>query len=293
MHPVTAAYLAAMVDGEGVVTIGRLRSRGRRRQFKYYARVLVTNSHEGLVRFMYEATGLGLVYRYSHAAKEGWSVMLRWQVSHHQAVVLLRDLRPFLVIKARQADLVLAMPMQTKDGRLPADDDAYAAQQAAHAAVKALNLRGPKTLCSRSFRATTQPSPVSTGWFGVTRSTPAAVWTQTTSRCRCAAGSGAAPPAADRASRFGSQDGCLRVDQAMDRLLDWPADHATSSDWQTLHAVEGRTPLDVLLVTPGGQLNPAARAGGDPSAAEQVQPRRLGRGRARPGRCRQGSRGSG
>src|SRR4029453_10784932 len=33
MHPVTAAYLAAMVDGEGVVTIGRLRSRGRRRQF--------------------------------------------------------------------------------------------------------------------------------------------------------------------------------------------------------------------------------------------------------------------
>jgi hypothetical protein len=70
--------------------------------------------------------------------------MLRWQVSHRQAVLLLRDLRPFLVIKARQADLVLAMPMQTKDGRLPADDDAYAAQQAAHAAVKALNLRGPK-----------------------------------------------------------------------------------------------------------------------------------------------------
>jgi hypothetical protein len=69
MHPVTAAYLAAMVEGEGVVTIGRLRSRGRRRQFKYYARVLVTNSHEGLVRFMYEATGLGLVYRYSHAAR--------------------------------------------------------------------------------------------------------------------------------------------------------------------------------------------------------------------------------
>ena len=263
MHPVTAAYLAAMVDGEGVVTIGRLRSRGRRRQFKYYARVLVTNSHEGLVRFMYEATGLGLVYRYSHAAKEGWSVMLRWQVSHRQAVLLLRDLRPFLVIKARQADLVLAMPMQTEDGRLPADDDAYAAQQAAHAAVKRSTYAGPsKTLCSRSFRATTQPSPVSTGWFGVTRGTPAAVWTQTTSRCRCAAGSGAAPPAADRASRFGSQDGCLRVDQAaMDRLLDWPADHATSSDWQTLHAVEGRTPLDVLLVTPGGQLKPAARAG--------------------------------
>jgi hypothetical protein len=144
MDSVQAAYIAAMIDGEGVVTIGRQRSTGRRRAFKFSPRVLVTNSHEGLVRFLHEVTGLGLVYRYKHAAREGWSIMLRWQVTHRQAVVLLGEVRPFLVVKARQADVVLAMPRQTKGGRLAVDDAVYAAQTTAYETIKALNVRGPK-----------------------------------------------------------------------------------------------------------------------------------------------------
>jgi hypothetical protein len=143
MKPVTAAYVAAMIDGEGVVTLGKARSSGSLREWTYRPRVIVTNSHEGVIEFLREVTGLGHTYRYAQPQRPEWSTMLRWQVTSNACRLLLTEVRDYLVIKRRQADLILAMPLLPKGGRgdVAAIDQA---QRETFDAIAALNKRGRK-----------------------------------------------------------------------------------------------------------------------------------------------------
>jgi hypothetical protein len=141
MEPVAAAYLAALIDGEGVITIARNRSSGKTVPVTYQQRIIVTNSHRGLVQFCREVTGLGTVY-HAKSVREGWAPISRWQVTNSAARTVLADVLPYLVVKRQQAAVTLQMPIAVRGGRGPGAADIYAAQERAHETVKALNARG-------------------------------------------------------------------------------------------------------------------------------------------------------
>lgn len=141
------AYVAAMVDAEGVVTLTKFRGRGvhskNGREWLIRPLVLVTNSHAGLIGFLRNATGLGTTYTSRKPPKHPhWSRIHRWQVAASEARSLLSEIRPYLVIKAHLADVVLAMPTQSKGGRRVEDAAIYERQLAVVDVVRALNNRG-------------------------------------------------------------------------------------------------------------------------------------------------------
>ncbi len=141
------AYIAAMVDAEGVITVTKFKGRGvhskNGREWLIRPLVLVTNSHAGLIGFLRQATGLGVTYTSLKPPKQpNWSRIHRWQVVSAQARQLLIEIRPYLVIKAHLADVILSMPVQSKGGKRQEDALAYERQLEIVEIVRALNDRG-------------------------------------------------------------------------------------------------------------------------------------------------------
>lgn len=135
-----------MVDAEGVITVSRRRANNQgkynSREWGFQPRIMVTNSHEGLIRFLHVASTVGTVH-HTDPANELWSRMWRWQVAgHDQCQHVARTIAPYLVIKRRQNAGVLAFPRMSRGGRRPADDDIYLRQLALYDEITALNRRG-------------------------------------------------------------------------------------------------------------------------------------------------------
>lgn len=140
------AYVAAMIDAEGVITITRLtggaRARKTNREPAYRPLVLVTNSHAGLIGFLAELTGEGTTYQNPKPPRPNWSPMHRWQCPSAAGQRLLAVILPYLVIKREIAELVMKLqPIPRKSAH--AERPALRAVQAdLFAQVKRLNTRG-------------------------------------------------------------------------------------------------------------------------------------------------------
>lgn len=101
------AYLAAMVDGEGAISILRMRMKRPSGVYLHYAvQVRIANTAAVLHDWIQERCG-GAVYDHSASPlgnrKPGYS----WHLGGHAARAFLELVRPYLVIKGRQADLAL------------------------------------------------------------------------------------------------------------------------------------------------------------------------------------------
>jgi len=98
------AYMAGIIDGEGCVYVNRRKPTGRRVTPGYSVKVTVTTTDKCLVDWMIEKAGLRSVFHSKNLPgnrRQKWSCT--WN-SHH-ADKLLRQLRKFLVIKTKQADI--------------------------------------------------------------------------------------------------------------------------------------------------------------------------------------------
>ena len=148
------AYLAAMIDAEGCVGLAAVKSRTALPEFPlgFIPRVLVTNSHLGLLELIKSVVGYGTLY---HAKKNStnpnWSPIHRWTAAANHARQLLADVLPYLVIKRRQAELVIAFPKRTARGA--GQGTVYATQRAMFDECAALNLRGLKLAAVTTFPA--------------------------------------------------------------------------------------------------------------------------------------------
>ena len=140
MKQVELAYLAGIIDGEGCISFAR-------RLKKYITPTLqVTNTNRDLIDWLHVCLG-GNVYRRKDdrpTRKESWL----WSVAGQKALLIIRDIRPYLLVKRKQADIVLALPRyapgRDKSGRLQTrmTEADHRANSLAVETIRALNRRG-------------------------------------------------------------------------------------------------------------------------------------------------------
>lgn len=136
------AYLAGIIDGEGSVGLYSKQT-SKADQHSISLRVCVTNTSRTLIDWLMTTTNLGSVRELTKTAftkRQAWG----WSVCSRQAVELLRLVRPWLIVKGPQADIVLAIAAMEKtegirQGVKPSNELRAARIEAART-VKALKL---------------------------------------------------------------------------------------------------------------------------------------------------------
>jgi len=102
-------YVAGLLDGEGSILISSfIRKRGNKKYRTYREYIKIYNSHLGILTLIQEQFG-GCVGMY-HKSKKLTNIksMYTWQITGMTAVKFIKRIRPYLVIKAAQADVYLA-----------------------------------------------------------------------------------------------------------------------------------------------------------------------------------------
>ncbi len=105
------AYMAGIVDGEGSIFISKQKRKENRVGYRFYPILVITNTHKGVLDYFVEKTGLGKVFERKEQEKPYFKtakVAYRWDIKHTQVGTLLKKLLPYLVIKRKQAENVLA-----------------------------------------------------------------------------------------------------------------------------------------------------------------------------------------
>jgi hypothetical protein len=134
------AYLAGMIDGDGHVGVYKTMGRSNMR---YRARVCVINTDVRLINWLLEVFG-GFV-KNNKSKNKNHKDRFVWQLADNDADEVLSLIRPFLVIKAEQTDLVLAYRKlqkisKTKPGYTNISTDT---RELVYQTMKQLNRRGP------------------------------------------------------------------------------------------------------------------------------------------------------
>lgn len=100
---VEAAYLAALIDGEGTVTLSRIHV-GQMR----YLVVSVCNNERPIIEWVQNVTGIGhITGKRTYSINHGEN--FTWRIASRRALCLLETITPFMLgYKRRRAELALA-----------------------------------------------------------------------------------------------------------------------------------------------------------------------------------------
>lgn len=137
MSPTEAAYLAGLVDGEGHVAI--YGGYGKTDRHAYRVRLEVTNTAVPLLEWCVTATGVGKLIRQGEPGPKQKQVY-SWPIGAENAYAVLQQVRPYLVIKADRADLVMAFQERLRVPQYKADRG-WQAEWVER--IRAMNKRGP------------------------------------------------------------------------------------------------------------------------------------------------------
>lgn len=131
---VDAVYLAGIIDGEGSVMIQAKRN-------TVSIRVSVTNTYKPLIEWIRDITGLGGVYG-GRIATERHAKRWDWWCDNEGAESLLRQIQPYMKVKAAQAALAIETQERLRDPALKADQTW---QEEYRQRMKFMNRRGPRS----------------------------------------------------------------------------------------------------------------------------------------------------
>ena len=141
---VDAAWLAALIDGEGTIGIGGT-SNGH-----FQGHIHVANTNRALLEKAAAVTGHGSIT--SSGKGVNWPVY-RWQVSGPKAASILYRIRHFLIAKQRQADNLLEFQETVRRyGGAKKPDEVLALQRDLWLRGKALNKGGDITIAANRAR---------------------------------------------------------------------------------------------------------------------------------------------
>lgn len=101
-----AAYIAGIIDGEGCVTLSKKKDPSMRLGYGLRPHITVVNTNKKLIQFLKDITNLGVVYS-GQDKKKNSKPHFRWQLWSQQARSFLLEILPYLVLKQKQAQLVL------------------------------------------------------------------------------------------------------------------------------------------------------------------------------------------
>ena len=146
-----AAYLAGLIDADGTVTV--IYNTGARKNGAAplpRPMVLIVNSDLSLIRWLRELTEVGCSYETKTRPKRPdqdaahWNCVHRYQVVGRAAQALLARCRKYMRVKAKQADIVLALPAKGRDFKMAASDDQRQRAILMAGQIRLLNQRGIK-----------------------------------------------------------------------------------------------------------------------------------------------------
>lgn len=138
-----AAYLAGFFDGEGTLTIGRAKRVESRAGFSYEAIMTVGNTDMEALNAVLAMSGNGKIQLSDKRKVLGHKPMYRVLFSANQIRHVLPQIRPYLRVKARQADIITTF-LASKVGGKNVTPDLWQLWEDLRAEVRALNLRGIK-----------------------------------------------------------------------------------------------------------------------------------------------------
>jgi hypothetical protein len=94
------AYLAGIIDGEGTITLNK------HKQGTYSAFIIVASTNRPLIDWIQQISGYGQIYA-GKPRKANHKVVYTWKVCKNEnSFGFLNRIKPYLVIKKRQADLL-------------------------------------------------------------------------------------------------------------------------------------------------------------------------------------------
>ena len=133
------AYLAGLIDGEGSISLS-VRSDKTNRAW-IGIRVAIGMTDEPVIRWLAATFGGSVSHRTRRDPR--WRDVFIWTISQQQAAALLKEVRPFLRVKYRQADVVMLVAADLKYHRWnPVTERVIEGRQLAVKMMHELNRRG-------------------------------------------------------------------------------------------------------------------------------------------------------
>jgi hypothetical protein len=158
MSETTMAYIAGIIDGEGGIYMTRNscgsnanpERDGPSRPCGYKVLVSVVTTSKPLAEFLPTSTGAGRV-RFEPGIKRRRLDSWQWRLHTHWAVELLETIRPYLLIKRLQADLVINFAAAKRSNGDPG-------QMLAERCFRALRESNQRGQHARLYKAQIMPS---------------------------------------------------------------------------------------------------------------------------------------
>ena len=102
-------YVAGFIDGEGCICTGRTGTRSADGKRLLVPRVMIANTDRRVLDLIRSQFGGTIQTVRRPASKPNWKPGYAWRLANSAALDLLERVRPFLIVKAAQADLLLSM----------------------------------------------------------------------------------------------------------------------------------------------------------------------------------------
>lgn len=133
-----SGYVAASIDCEGTISLGRSVSRSG--YLAYTARVSVGNTNINLLLFLKEITGIGVIYP-AKPRKKRRKLSYEWALRIDEIKEFLPCVIPHLVIKEEQGRLLMEF-IATVDGNGKSKEIDHELRNVIYHQMKELNKRG-------------------------------------------------------------------------------------------------------------------------------------------------------
>ena len=136
------AWLAALIDGEGWIGIVKEKRAGNVSGARYYANVEIANTKRDLLDAVTRCVGEAFVYLKDHRIGQvNHKKMYSVRIKKRAIPSLLEQIKPYLVIKRRQAEIVLELCRVKAETPMRASQN-HDIQESLRNQCRALNRRG-------------------------------------------------------------------------------------------------------------------------------------------------------
>jgi intein/homing endonuclease len=146
------AYLAGLIDGEGTIHIVLQRNKTKKIPEYFFSEVYITNTKMEMLRWVQERFG-GKIRFSRKNENRNWKPVYRIHYHGKDAMALLAEAGPYLVIKKEHALLLFAMQARLSRYQHPLSDQEREARRVLYWKCRELNHRGLKGIERLSERA--------------------------------------------------------------------------------------------------------------------------------------------
>jgi hypothetical protein len=137
------AYLAGFLEADGCISIRKFKRNKRRRKDYYGGVVSIVNTNKGILEYFHKLIGKGTIHVLCKGTAK-WKRSYRYQINGREASKVLAEIRPYMKMKYKQADLFCEM-YDVKQNHMTQEqyDKAEQRYEEIKVLVAALNKKGP------------------------------------------------------------------------------------------------------------------------------------------------------